>query len=57
VIASGGVGTLEHIYEGLTVGKASAALAASVFHYREFSIAECKSYLHQKGLQVRLAHS
>ena len=45
VIASGGVGNLEHIYEGLTEGRASAALAASIFHFREFSIADCKRYL------------
>ncbi len=56
VIASGGVGKLEHIYEGLTAGKASAALAASIFHYREYTISECKDYLHKKGIPVRLAH-
>jgi imidazole glycerol-phosphate synthase subunit HisF len=55
VIASGGVGTLEHIYEGLTAGKASAALAASIFHYREFTIAQCKRYLHDRGIPVRLS--
>jgi imidazole glycerol-phosphate synthase subunit HisF len=55
VIASGGVGSLEHIYDGLTQGKASAALAASIFHYREYSIAECKNYLHSRGIPVRLA--
>jgi cyclase len=54
VIASGGVGSLEHIYDGLTQGKASAALAASIFHYREYSIAECKNYLHSHGIPVRL---
>ena len=54
VIASGGVGTLEHIYDGLTEGKASAALAASIFHYQEYSIAECKTYLHGRGIPVRL---
>jgi cyclase len=54
VIASGGVGNLEHIYEGLTLGKASAALAASIFHYQEYSIAECKNYLHSRGIPVRL---
>ena len=54
VIASGGAGTLEHIYEGLTQGKASAALAASIFHYREYSISECKNYLHNRGIPVRL---
>jgi cyclase len=54
VIASGGVGSLEHIYEGLTAGKASAALAASIFHYREFTIRECKAFLHERGVPVRL---
>jgi imidazole glycerol-phosphate synthase subunit HisF len=53
VIASGGVGNLEHIYDGLTQGKASAALAASIFHYQEYSIAECKNYLHSRGIPVR----
>jgi len=53
VIASGGVGNLEHIYQGLTQGKASAALAASIFHYREYSIAECKDYLKSRGVPVR----
>jgi cyclase len=57
VIASGGVGTLEHIYQGLTVGKASAALAASIFHYREYSIGACKSYLRERGVPVRLARA
>jgi imidazole glycerol-phosphate synthase subunit HisF len=57
VIASGGVGNLEHIYEGLTQGGASAALAASVFHYRQHSIAECKNYLHSRGIPVRLGGS
>jgi cyclase len=54
VIASGGVGTLEHLYEGLTLGKASAVLAASIFHYREYTIAEVKSYLREKRVTVRL---
>jgi cyclase len=53
VIASGGVGTLEHIYEGLTQGKASAALAASIFHFREHTIAECKRYLETRGVLMR----
>lgn len=57
VIASGGAGNLEHIYEALEIGMASAALAASIFHYREYTIAECKSYLHGRGIPVRLAHS
>jgi len=55
VIASGGVGTLEHIYEGLTAGHAEAALAASIFHYREYSIPECKRYLAKRGVAVRQA--
>ena len=53
VIASGGVGGLEHIYEGLTQGKASAALAASIFHFREHTIAECKRYLEARGVLIR----
>jgi cyclase len=53
VIASGGVGTLQHIYEGLTAGAAMAALAASIFHYREYSVAECKAYLAERGVAVR----
>jgi cyclase len=57
VIASGGVGNLEHIYEGLTQGGASAALAASIFHFQEYSIAACKSYLQGRGVTVRPVHS
>jgi cyclase len=53
VIASGGAGTLEHLYEGLTLGKADAVLAASIFHYREYSIKEAKEYLASKGVTVR----
>jgi cyclase len=53
VIASGGVGNLEHIYEGLTEGRASAALAASIFHFREYSIADCKRYLETRNVVVR----
>jgi len=54
VVASGGVGTLEHLREGLVDGKADAALAASIFHYREYSIKEAKEYLRSKGVPVRL---
>jgi cyclase len=54
VIASGGVGNLEHIREGLVEGGASAALAASIFHFREYTIQECKEYLRQHGVPVRL---
>ena len=53
VIASGGVGNLDHVYEGLTQGKASAALAASIFHFGAFSIADCKNYLASRGVAVR----
>lgn len=54
VIASGGVGTLEHIAEGLTAGGADAALAASIFHFGEYSIRQVKEYLHERGIPVRL---
>jgi cyclase len=54
VIASGGVGNLEHLREGLVEGKADAALAASIFHYREYSIREAKEYLRSKGVLVRI---
>jgi cyclase len=54
VIASGGVGTLQHIYEGLTAGGADAALAASIFHYREYTIRQCKDFLAERGVRVRL---
>jgi cyclase len=54
VIASGGAGQLEHFYEALTKGGASAALAASLFHYKEISIAEVKAYLAGRGVEVRL---
>jgi cyclase len=54
VIASGGAGKLEHLYEGLVAGKADAVLAASIFHFREFSVKEAKEYLKGKGVPVRL---
>lgn len=53
VIASGGVGTIEHMYEGLTSGKADAVLAASIFHFREISIREVKERLQSRGLPIR----
>ena len=53
VIASGGVGTLEHFYDGLTVGGADAVLAATIFHYGQFRIAEVKNYLQTRGVTVR----
>lgn len=54
VIASGGAGNPDHIYRALTEGKADAALAASIFHYREYTVVEVKRYLRQKGVPVRL---
>ena len=54
VIASGGAGALEHFYEILTVGKADAALAASLFHYKKLTIRQVKEYLQAKGVPVRL---
>lgn len=54
VIASGGVGTLEHFYDGFQKGEADACLAASVFHFGELSIRETKQYLASKGLPIRL---
>ena len=54
VIASGGVGTLAHIHDGFTLAGASACLAASIFHYREHTIAEAKEYLRDRGVAVRL---
>lgn len=53
VIASGGAGTKEHFKEALTIGKADAALAASLFHFKELEICEVKEYLHQNGISVR----
>lgn len=54
VIASGGAGNREHLYEALDAGHASAVLAASIFHYEEYSIRECKEFLRDKGVPVRL---
>jgi len=55
VIASGGAGSLEHLYEGLTVGEADAVLAASIFHYGEYTVGAAKAYLAAKGVVVRHA--
>ena len=55
VIASGGVGTLEHLADGLTLGEADAVLAASIFHYGTYTIAEAKEYLAARGVPVRPA--
>jgi len=54
VIASGGAGNLDHLYQAVTVGQADAVLCASIFHYREYSIKEAKEYLRDKGVSVRL---
>ena len=54
VIASGGAGTLEHFREALTIGGADAALAASLFHFKELEIREVKEYLHAHDIPVRL---
>ena len=54
VIASGGAGTKEHFYDVLTEGKADAALAASLFHYKELEIRDLKEYLAGRGIPVRL---
>ena len=54
VIASGGAGKPEHFYDALTQGKADAALAASLFHYKELEIADLKKYLAQRGVSVRM---
>jgi cyclase len=53
VIASGGVGTLEHLYEGAAAGGASAVLAASIFHFGQHSVREAKAYLAERGLVIR----
>ncbi len=54
VTASGGAGTLEHLYEGITIGKAAAVLAASIFHFGEISIPQAKQYLKEKGIPVEM---
>ena len=53
IVASGGAGNLDHIHEVLTAGEASAALAASIFHYQTYSIPEVKDFLREKGVVVR----
>ena len=54
VIASGGVGNLDHLVDGIQLGKASAVLAASIFHYGKYSVKEAKEYLDSKGIPVRI---
>ena len=55
VVASGGVGTLQHLVEGATVGGADAVLAASIFHRREFTLGQAKAYMAEHGVRVRPA--
>ena len=54
VTASGGAGSLQHLYEGVVIGKAAAVLAASIFHFGEISIPQAKQYLKEKGIPVRI---
>jgi cyclase len=54
VTASGGAGTLEHLYEAVVIGRASAVLAASIFHFGEITIPEAKKYLSERGIPVKL---
>jgi len=54
VIASGGVGNLDHLVEGIKLGNASAVLAATIFHYGKFSIKEAKKYLSSKNIPIRI---
>ena len=53
VIASGGAGNLEHLFDAVTTGRADAALVASIFHYGNYRIAEAKSFLAERGIPVR----
>ncbi len=57
VIASGGAGSPAHIFEALTAGRADAALAASIFHYGEYTVGEVKAYLAERGVPVRFARA
>jgi len=57
VIASGGAGTLEHLYDGFAKGKADAVLAASIFHFRNYTIPQAKAYLREHGVSVRFESS
>jgi cyclase len=54
VIASGGVGNLQHLADGVTEGHASAVLAASIFHYGEYTVRQAKEYMAARGIEVRL---
>ncbi|MGH7771551.1 MAG: HisA/HisF-related TIM barrel protein, partial [Candidatus Binatia bacterium] len=57
VIASGGAGTLEHLYDGFVLGRADAVLAASIFHYRTYTIPQAKTYLRERGIPVRMMNA
>ena len=54
VIASGGVGNLQHLADGVLLGKADAVLAASIFHYGEYTVRQAKEYMRNQGIEVRL---
>ena len=54
VIASGGVGNLQHLADGILLGRADAVLAASIFHYGEYTVRQAKQYLRERGIEVRL---
>jgi cyclase len=54
LVASGGAGTLENLYEGIVEGKADAVLAASIFHFKELTIPETKRYLKERGIPIRI---
>jgi cyclase len=54
VIASGGVGNLQHLTDGVQQGKADAVLAASIFHYGEYTVRQAKEYMRDRGIEVRL---
>jgi cyclase len=54
IIASGGVGTLQHLADGVLEGKADAVLAASIFHFAEFTVRQAKEYMSERGIEVRL---
>ena len=54
VIASGGVGNLQHLVDGVVEGKADAVLAASIFHFGEYTVGEAKQYMAERGVEVRL---
>ena len=56
VIASGGVGNLDHLVDGIKLGKASAVLAASIFHYGKYSVKDAKEYLDSKGIPARIKY-